>query len=151
MGLQTAKTAVGARLPPQARVLPQAEPRGHREVRVGEVQRRGESVKARAEPDVEGGGGGGRGQCAAGEGLRGDQRRGAPRATGVRAMTFDNEDELLKGAFRAFPKLKTSKDKFEYGYRLRGKIPIRSNDAGSCNPHDHFRMLRSVLFLPAFL
>ena len=26
----------------------------------------------------------------------------------------------------------------EYGYRLRGKIPIRSNDAGSCNPHDHF-------------
>ena len=26
----------------------------------------------------------------------------------------------------------------EYGYRLRGKIPIRSNDAGICNPHDHF-------------
>ena len=38
----------------------------------------------------------------------------------------------------------------EYGYRLRGKIPIRSNDAGSCNPHDHFRMIRNV-FLPAFL
>jgi len=34
----------------------------------------------------------------------------------------------------------------EYGYRLRGKIPIRSNDAGSCNPHDHFRMIRSVFF-----
>ena len=32
---------------------------------------------------------------------------------------FNNEDELLKGAFRAFPKLKSSTDKFEYGYRLR--------------------------------
>ena len=32
---------------------------------------------------------------------------------------FDNEDELLKGAFRAYPKLKASTDRFEYGYRLR--------------------------------
>ena len=34
----------------------------------------------------------------------------------------------------------------EYGYRLRGKIPIRSNDAGSCNPHDHLHMIRNVFF-----
>ena len=39
--------------------------------------------------------------------------------TAVSMAIFNNEDELLKGAFRAFPKLKTSKDKFEYGYRLR--------------------------------
>ena len=39
--------------------------------------------------------------------------------TAVSMAIFNNEDELLKGAFRAFPKLKTSKDKFEYGYRLK--------------------------------
>ena len=39
--------------------------------------------------------------------------------TAVSMAIFNNEDELLKGAFRRFPKLKTSKDKFEYGYRLR--------------------------------
>ncbi|KAL1519044.1 hypothetical protein AB1Y20_003312 [Prymnesium parvum] len=32
---------------------------------------------------------------------------------------FNNEDDLLKGAFRAYPNLKSSKDKFEYGYRLK--------------------------------
>lgn len=32
---------------------------------------------------------------------------------------FQNEDDLLSGAFKAYPKLKTSKEKFEYGYRLR--------------------------------
>jgi hypothetical protein len=39
--------------------------------------------------------------------------------TAVSMAIFNNEDELLKGAFRAFPKLKSSTDKFEYGYRLR--------------------------------
>ena len=32
---------------------------------------------------------------------------------------FNNEDDLLKGAYRAFPKLKVTSDKFEYGYRMR--------------------------------
>uniref|UniRef100_A0A7S4HFH6 Uncharacterized protein n=1 Tax=Prymnesium polylepis TaxID=72548 RepID=A0A7S4HFH6_9EUKA len=32
---------------------------------------------------------------------------------------FNNEDDLLKGAFRNFPALKKSEDKFEYGYRLK--------------------------------
>ena len=32
---------------------------------------------------------------------------------------FNNEDDLLKGAYRAYPKLKVTSDKFEYGYRMR--------------------------------
>ena len=32
---------------------------------------------------------------------------------------FNNEDDLLKGAFRSYPFLKKSTDKFEYGYRLK--------------------------------
>jgi hypothetical protein len=32
---------------------------------------------------------------------------------------FNNEDDLLKGAFRAYPFLKKSEKKFEYGYRLK--------------------------------
>ena len=34
--------------------------------------------------------------------------------TAVSMAIFNNEDELLKGAFRAFPKLKTSKDKMRF-------------------------------------
>lgn len=30
---------------------------------------------------------------------------------------FQNEDDLLKGAFRSYPFLKKSEEKFEYGYR----------------------------------
>jgi len=30
---------------------------------------------------------------------------------------FNNEDELLKGAFRSYPFLRNTNDKFEYGYR----------------------------------
>merc|ERR1712113_693710 len=37
----------------------------------------------------------------------------------VSMAIFNNEDELLKGAFRNYPKLKVSEDKFEYGYRLK--------------------------------
>jgi len=32
---------------------------------------------------------------------------------------FNNEDDLLKGAFRSYPFLKKSSSKFEYGYRLK--------------------------------
>merc|ERR1712070_707804 len=32
---------------------------------------------------------------------------------------FNNEDDLLKGAFRSYPFLKKSTDKFEYGYRIK--------------------------------
>jgi len=32
---------------------------------------------------------------------------------------FNNEDDLLFGAYQAYPKLKNSTDKFEYGYRLK--------------------------------
>jgi len=32
---------------------------------------------------------------------------------------FNNEDDLLKGAFRNHPFLRNSKDKFEYGYRIK--------------------------------
>ena len=39
--------------------------------------------------------------------------------TAVSMAIFNNEDELLKGAFRTYPKLKISTDKFEYGYRLK--------------------------------
>ena len=52
--------------------------------------------------------------------------------TAVSMAIFQNEDELLKGAFRAFPRLKTSTDKFEYGFRLRAfpddEIKIASQD-----------------------
>ena len=45
--------------------------------------------------------------------------------TAVSMAIFNNEDELLKGAFRAFPKLKASTDKFEYGERP----PLERNPA----------------------
>uniref|UniRef100_A0A7S0EVK7 Photosystem II reaction center Psb28 protein n=1 Tax=Phaeocystis antarctica TaxID=33657 RepID=A0A7S0EVK7_9EUKA len=60
--------------------------------------------------------------------------------TAVSMAIFNNEDELLKGAFRAFPKLKSSTDKFEYGYRLRefpdDEVKIAQKDAAkeSTNP-----------------
>lgn len=34
------------------------------------------------------------------------------------AAIFENEDELLKGAYRRYPFLKSSKNKLEYGFRL---------------------------------
>ena len=37
----------------------------------------------------------------------------------VSLAIFNNEDELLRGAYQAYPKLKTSKDKFEYGFKLK--------------------------------
>ena len=37
----------------------------------------------------------------------------------VSMAIFQNENELLKGAYKYYPKLATTKDKFEYGYKLR--------------------------------
>jgi len=37
----------------------------------------------------------------------------------VSMAIFQNENELLKGAYKYYPKLKTSTEKFEYGYKLR--------------------------------
>jgi len=37
----------------------------------------------------------------------------------VSMAIFNNEDDLLKGAFKIYPKLKVSTEKFEYGYRLQ--------------------------------
>lgn len=35
--------------------------------------------------------------------------------TALSMAIFNNEDDLLKGAFKAYPALKKSEDKFEYG------------------------------------
>ena len=37
----------------------------------------------------------------------------------VSMAIFNHEDALLKGAYKAYPRLKMSTDKFEYGYRLQ--------------------------------
>jgi len=46
---------------------------------------------------------------------------------------FNNEDDLLKGAFRSYPFLKQSVHKFEYGYRLKefedDEIKVAQKDA----------------------
>ena len=53
---------------------------------------------------------------------------------------FDNEDDLLKGAYRRYPFLKASEEKFEYGYRLAefedDPVKIAQKDATepSANP-----------------
>ncbi|BAU10801.1 hypothetical protein LEP3755_12930 [Leptolyngbya sp. NIES-3755] len=41
------------------------------------------------------------------------------RSTQINAAIFANEEELLKGAFRLFPKLRQERDSLEYGYRLK--------------------------------
>jgi hypothetical protein len=45
--------------------------------------------------------------------------RSSSEDTAVSMAIFQNEDELLKGAYKFYPKLKMSTDKFEYGYKLR--------------------------------
>lgn len=53
---------------------------------------------------------------------------------------FNNEDDLLKGAFRSYPFLKKSTDKFEYGYRLKEfaddpvKIASKEKSEEATNP-----------------
>merc|ERR1712087_678461 len=58
----------------------------------------------------------------------------------VSMAIFNNEDELLKGAFRNYPRLKVSTDKFEYGYRLKEfpedpvKIANKASTEQTSNP-----------------
>jgi len=53
---------------------------------------------------------------------------------------FNNEDDLLKGAFRAHPSLRNTDDRFEYGYRLKEfpddpvKIASKENTEQTQNP-----------------
>ena len=60
--------------------------------------------------------------------------------TAVSMAIFQNEDELLKGAFKLYPKLKSSTEKFEYGFRPRefpdDPVKVATQDAAkeSTNP-----------------
>lgn len=49
---------------------------------------------------------------------------------------FQNEDDLLKGAFRTYPFLKKSEEKFEYGYRLKEfeDDPVKLADKDATEP-----------------
>ncbi|KOO31805.1 hypothetical protein Ctob_006441 [Chrysochromulina tobinii] len=53
---------------------------------------------------------------------------------------FNNEDELLKGAFRSYPFLRNTNDKFEYGYRIKEfeddpvKLATKENVEKANNP-----------------
>merc|ERR1719440_2116419 len=52
---------------------------------------------------------------------------------------FNNEDELLKGAFRSYPFLKQSEHKFEYGYRLKEfeDDPVKIAQKEATEPSDN--------------
>ena len=41
------------------------------------------------------------------------------RSNQINKAVFEQEEELLKGAFRVFPKLRKHKNQMEYGYRLK--------------------------------
>lgn len=43
------------------------------------------------------------------------------RSNQVSRAIYHSEKDLIQGAFRAFPVLKKSRDKLEYGYRLKGQ------------------------------
>jgi len=53
---------------------------------------------------------------------------------------FNNEDDLLRGAFRSYPFLSKTDDKFEYGYRLKAfeddpvKVATKENMEKANNP-----------------
>ena len=70
----------------------------------------------------------------------------------VSMAIFQNEDELLKGAYKFYPKLKASTDKFEYGYKMRDfpddpwNIASEAATKGSDNPFmDWFNTLDNPL------
>lgn len=44
--------------------------------------------------------------------------RSSSESVALSMAIFNNEEDLLKGAYRRYPKLKTSTNKLEYGYRL---------------------------------
>ena len=52
---------------------------------------------------------------------------------------FNNEDDLLKGAFRSYPFLKKSEHKFEYGFRLKEfpDDPVKIADKDASEPSDN--------------
>ena len=41
------------------------------------------------------------------------------RSNQINKAVFDQQEELLKGAFRLFPKLRKNQNRLEYGYRLK--------------------------------
>ena len=41
------------------------------------------------------------------------------RSSQINKAVFDQQEELLKGAFRLFPKLRKHQNRLEYGYRLK--------------------------------
>ncbi len=43
------------------------------------------------------------------------------RSSAINAAIFQNEEDLLKGAIRTFPRLAKHRDELEYGYRLKDK------------------------------
>ncbi|MEM8505919.1 MAG: HHL1-like protein [Cyanobacteria bacterium P01_D01_bin.1] len=43
------------------------------------------------------------------------------RSSQISRAIYHSEQDLLQGAFRAFPVLKKSRDNLEYGYRLKGQ------------------------------
>ena len=43
------------------------------------------------------------------------------RSSQISRAIYHSEQDLLQGAFRAFPVLKKSRDSLEYGYRLKGE------------------------------
>jgi hypothetical protein len=49
------------------------------------------------------------------------------RSSAINAAIFQNQEELLKGALRLFPKLSKRKHELEYGYRL--KDPLYADEA----------------------
>lgn len=49
------------------------------------------------------------------------------RSSAINAAIFQNQEELLKGALRLFPKLGKRKQELEYGYRL--KDPLYADEA----------------------
>ncbi|WP_017325858.1 HHL1-like protein [Synechococcus sp. PCC 7336] len=44
------------------------------------------------------------------------------RSAAIDAAIFQNEAELLKGAFRLFPRLAKRREQLEYGYRLKDEL-----------------------------
>ena len=44
------------------------------------------------------------------------------RSAAISAAIFQNEDELLKGAFRLYPRLAKKRENLEYGYRLKDEL-----------------------------
>ena len=44
------------------------------------------------------------------------------RSSAIDAAIYQNEEDLLKGAFRLFPRLAKARESLDYGYRLKGEL-----------------------------